>query len=32
MLSCTRGYICWRVWLPGEVRMVSLVRVICIAV
>ena len=29
---CTRGYICWRVWLLGKVRMVSLVRVICVAV
>ena len=29
---CTRGYICWRVWLLGKVRMVSPVRVICVVV
>ena len=32
LLLCTRGYICGRVWFPGEVRMVSPVRVICVIV
>ena len=31
-MLCTRGYICGRVWFPGEVRMVSPVRVICVVV
>ena len=32
MLSCTRGYISWRVCLPREIRVVPPIRVVCITV
>ena len=32
LLLCTRGYICWRLWFPRDVRMVSPIGIICVAV
>ena len=29
-LSCTRGDISWRVWLPREIRVLPPIRVVCI--
>ena len=32
LLSCTRGNINFRVWLPREIRVVPPIRVVCITV
>ena len=32
LLLCTRAYICWRLWFLGEIMMVPLIGIICVAV
>ena len=32
MLLCSRGHIWWRLWFPGEVRVVPPIRVICVSI